>query len=86
LLADQKLSLELSDAAMDLLCEVGYDPQFGARPLKRAIQRLLQDLLAQKILTGQFKPGDTISVERNGDKLIVGQVTFSQGKKSAKLS
>ena len=86
LLAEQKLSLELSDAAMDLLCEVGYDPQFGARPLKRAIQRLLQDLLAQKILTGQFKPGDTISVERDGDKLIVGQVTFSQGKKSAKLS
>jgi len=47
---------------MDLLCEEGYDPTFGARPLKRAIQRLVQDPLAGKILTGQFKPGDTIDV------------------------
>ena len=71
---------------MDLLCEEGYDPTFGARPLKRAIQRLLQDLLAQKILTGQFKPGDTIYVDRDGDKLSVGQVAFAQGKKSSELS
>jgi ATP-dependent Clp protease ATP-binding subunit ClpB len=83
LLADQKLTMELSDAAMDLLCESGYDPTFGARPLKRAIQRLLQDELAQKILTGQFKPGDTIYADRDGDKLRIGQVAFEQGKKSA---
>ena len=63
---------------MDLLCEEGYDPTFGARPLKRAIQRLVQDPLAQKILTGQFKPGDTIHVDRDGDKLSVGQVAFAK--------
>ena len=49
----------------------------------RAIQRLLQDELAQKILTGQFKPGDTIYADRDGDKLRIGQVAFEQGKKSA---
>lgn len=86
LLADQKLQMELSDAAMDLLCEQGYDPTFGARPLKRAIQRLLQDPLAQKILSGQVKPGDTIFVDRDGDKLSVGNVEFSSGKKSERLS
>jgi ATP-dependent Clp protease ATP-binding subunit ClpB len=86
LLTDQKLSMELSDAALDLLCEEGYDPTFGARPLKRAIQRLLQDPLAQKILTGQFKPGDTIFVDRDGDQLSIGQVEFAQGKKSESAS
>ena len=82
LLVDQKLSLDLTEAAVDLLCEEGYDPQFGARPLKRAIQRLLQDPLSHRILTGQFKPGDTIHVDRDGEKLCIGQVAFSQGKKN----
>ena len=82
LLVDQKLSLDLTEAAVDLLCEEGYDPQFGARPLKRAIQRLLQDPLSHRILTGQFKPGDTINVVRDGEKLCIGQVAFSQGKKN----
>jgi len=64
LLADRGYTLQVSDSARDYLVEVGYDPDFGARPLKRAIQRELQDPLALKILAGEFREGDTIVVER----------------------
>src|ERR1700731_3815163 len=63
LLADRKISLELTDAAKDLLFTQGYDPNFGARPLKRAIQKLLQDPLALKILDGEILHGDHVIVE-----------------------
>ncbi len=76
LLSDQKLELDVSERAIDLLCEEGYDPTYGARPLKRAIQRLLQDPLAKAILEGQYKPGDSIHVERDGDHLVIGQLAF----------
>ena len=54
------LTLEVGDDARDLLARIGFDPQFGARPLKRAIQRHLEDPLAQKVLAGEFPPGATI--------------------------
>ena len=63
LLADRKISLELTDAAKDLLFREGYDPNFGARPLKRAIQKLVQDPLALKILDGEVLHGDHIIVD-----------------------
>ena len=63
LLADRKISLELTDAAKDLLFAQGYDPNFGARPLKRAIQKLVQDPLALKILDGEILNGDHVIVE-----------------------
>jgi ATP-dependent Clp protease ATP-binding subunit ClpB len=63
LLADRKISLELTDAAKDLLFTEGYDPNFGARPLKRAIQKLIQDPLALKILDGEVLHGDHIIVD-----------------------
>jgi ATP-dependent Clp protease ATP-binding subunit ClpB len=63
LLADRKISLELSDAAKDLLFTRGYDPNFGARPLKRAIQKLIQDPLALKILDGEILHGDHVIVD-----------------------
>jgi ATP-dependent Clp protease ATP-binding subunit ClpB len=63
LLADRKISLELTDAAKDLLFTQGYDANFGARPLKRAIQKLLQDPLAMKILDGEIRHGDHIVVD-----------------------
>jgi ATP-dependent Clp protease ATP-binding subunit ClpB len=63
LLADRKISLELTDAAKDLLFTQGYDPNFGARPLKRAIQKLVQDPLAMKILDGEVLHGDHVVVE-----------------------
>ncbi len=64
LLEDRGFKLEVTDAAKEYLAEVGYDPDFGARPLKRAIQRELQDPLAMKILAGEFKEGDTIRVDK----------------------
>ncbi|NPA93366.1 MAG: ATP-dependent chaperone ClpB [Chloroflexi bacterium] len=70
LLEDKGLKLEVTDAAKEYLAEVGYDPDFGARPLKRAIQRELQDPLAIKILAGEFKEGDTIRVDRGPDGLV----------------
>jgi ATP-dependent Clp protease ATP-binding subunit ClpB len=62
-LSDRKMSLKLSDAAIDFLAEVGYDPVFGARPLKRAIQRELETQIAKAILRGEFQDGDTIFVD-----------------------
>jgi len=63
LLADRKISLELTDSAKDLLFTQGYDPNFGARPLKRAIQKLVQDPLALKILDGDVLHGDHVVVD-----------------------
>jgi len=66
-LADQKYTVELTGDAKRFLIEVGYDPNFGARPLKRAIQRYVQDQLAMKILEGQFSEGDRILIDRAAD-------------------
>src|SRR5678810_864150 len=63
LLADRKLTLEMTPEAKRLLAEEGYDPAFGARPLKRAIQRLIQNPLALQILEGKFQEGDRILVK-----------------------
>ena len=60
LLADRKLTIRLTDAARTLLADEGYDPVFGARPLKRAVQRMLQNPLALAVLDGTFKDGDVI--------------------------
>ena len=66
-LAQQQLTLEVDRAAKQLLAKEGFDPQFGARPLKRTIQDLVLDPLATKLLVGEFKPGDRIKVvARNG--------------------
>ena len=62
-LAEKKFSIQLTDKAKDFLIEVGYDPTFGARPLKRAIQRFVQDRLAMLILEGKFNEGDSIVVD-----------------------
>jgi len=69
LLAERGYHLEISPEARTYLAEVGYDADYGARPLKRAIQRELQDPLAVKILSGEFKQDETIHVERGTDKL-----------------
>jgi ATP-dependent Clp protease ATP-binding subunit ClpB len=64
LLAERGLKLEISPAALTWLADVGYDPEFGARPLKRAIQREVQDPLALKLLSGEYSEGDTIKIDR----------------------
>jgi ATP-dependent Clp protease ATP-binding subunit ClpB len=68
-LAERGFTLEVSQGAREYLAEVGYDPDFGARPLKRAIQRELQDPLALKILSGELHEGEIVQVERGEEGL-----------------
>lgn len=70
-LTQQNLTLTVDTAAKKLLAREGYDPQFGARPLKRAIQEHLLDPLATRLLEGEFKPGDRIVVSSQGDHLTL---------------
>jgi ATP-dependent Clp protease ATP-binding subunit ClpB len=69
LLADRKIALSLTDAARQFLADKGYDPAYGARPLKRVIQKLVQDPLAQELLSGEVKDGDTVVVDVKGGAL-----------------
>jgi ATP-dependent Clp protease ATP-binding subunit ClpC len=70
-MSEGELSLKLSDAASDFLATHGYDEQYGARPLKRAIQKYIEDPLSEKILIGEFAKGDEIDVDvaEDGQKL-----------------
>jgi len=68
-LAERQLGLEITDAALDLLGSAGFDPVYGARPLKRAIQQQLENPLAQRILQGAFSPGQTVKVDSDGNHL-----------------
>ena len=73
-LAERQIRLEIDDSALALLGNVGFDPVYGARPLKRAIQQQLENPLAQKILAGEFGPGDTVRVSAEG-----GSLDFARG-------
>jgi ATP-dependent Clp protease ATP-binding subunit ClpC len=66
-LAEEELSVRLSDAGSDFLVKHGYDEQYGARPLKRAIQRYVEDPLSEKILLGEFSKGDEIEIDVSAD-------------------
>jgi ATP-dependent Clp protease ATP-binding subunit ClpB len=77
LLAERQIMLELTPAAKQLLLREGYDPAYGARPLRRTIQRLIQDPLALQILEGAILPGDHIRVDRDGQK---DQMRFERAK------
>jgi ATP-dependent Clp protease ATP-binding subunit ClpB len=81
LLAQRQLHLEISDKAAEYFAERGYDPDFGARPLKRLVQRELQNVLAKRIIEGQFKPGDTARVTVSG-----GHLEIEGGSSSPKAS
>ena len=70
-LQEKKIEIEVSEDAVKLLAERGYDPVYGARPLKRAIQRDIQNPLAQKILEGEYKEGDTVKIGLNNEKEFV---------------
>jgi len=81
-LASRKMALEITDRAKALLADKGYDPVYGARPLKRTIQRLIQDPLAVKILEGEFKEGDRIKIDSDGDEMLFlngGSVVDNEG-------
>ncbi|EAZ92689.1 ATP-dependent chaperone ClpB [Crocosphaera chwakensis] len=68
-LEDQKMSLKLADVALDFVADIGYDPVYGARPLKRAVQRYLETPIAKSILRGEFKAGDTIFADVEDERL-----------------
>ncbi|HIC38321.1 MAG TPA: AAA family ATPase, partial [Candidatus Marinimicrobia bacterium] len=69
-LADLDLKLEMSDKAMEMIVDKGYDPMYGARPLKRTIQKLLENPLSQKILSGEFLPGSTIHANTENNEIV----------------
>jgi ATP-dependent Clp protease ATP-binding subunit ClpB len=74
LLADRKITIDLDDAARTWLANRGYDPAYGARPLKRVIQRHVQDPLAEQILAGRIKDGDTVRISvRDGNLVLNGE-------------
>jgi ATP-dependent Clp protease ATP-binding subunit ClpB len=83
LLEERRITIELTPAAREAVADAGYDPVYGARPLKRAIQRMIQDPLATRLLRGEFKPGDHVVVDegpdgtaqfRKGDRAVEGEV------------
>ncbi|MCI0398932.1 MAG: type VI secretion system ATPase TssH, partial [Chloroflexi bacterium] len=67
MLAERNMRLELTEEAKELLAERGFDPAYGARPIKRTLQRLVADPLALAILEGRFRDGDTVRVAANGN-------------------
>jgi len=70
-LKEKGIKLEVTDIAKDFLGEKGYDEAFGARPLRRVIQDMIEDKLSDNILRGQFRPGDTVTVDVEGDEIVV---------------
>ena len=71
-LAEKRIILEITDAAKELVADAGYDPDFGARPLRRAIQKMIENPLAELILQGKYNDGDTIHIDTKD-----GELTFS---------
>ena len=70
-LADRQLTVHLTDAAKDLVIEGGYDPQYGARPLRRYLQHTVETLIGRKLIADEVQPGTTLVVDRSGDRLVV---------------
>jgi ATP-dependent Clp protease ATP-binding subunit ClpB len=77
-LADRRIELELTDAAKEVLAEAGWDPAYGARPLKRAVQRLLENPLALELLEGRFVEGDTVRVDVEDGELAFERATAAE--------
>jgi ATP-dependent Clp protease ATP-binding subunit ClpB len=77
-LAERRIELELTDAAKEALAEAGWDPAYGARPLKRAIQRLVENPLALRLLEAEFVDGDRVVVDASD-----GELTFAKAEAAA---
>jgi ATP-dependent Clp protease ATP-binding subunit ClpB len=82
-LAEREIGFEISDSALDLLGEAGFDPVYGARPLKRAIQHRLENALAQKILAGEFASGDAIRIDAADGELLFERVAAAAPEQAA---
>lgn len=74
------IGLEVSEAIMDLVCEQGYDQSYGARPLRRAVTRLIEDVISEAFLAGDFKPGDTavVDVDSSGNPFAANKSNLSK--------
>ena len=83
LLEDRKITLDLTDKARDLLASEGYDPAYGARPLKRAIQQWVETPLARDIVAGRFSPGDSVLVDARGDEIVFQRKAGNQSDRHA---
>ncbi len=81
-LAERDMQLELTDSAVAKLAEAGYDPVYGARPLKRAIQQRIENPLAQEILQGSLAPGDTVSVDVKDGEIVFHTTTSAEAGNS----
>ncbi|HEY8823705.1 MAG TPA: ATP-dependent chaperone ClpB [Candidatus Limnocylindria bacterium] len=79
-LLERKITLDLSDNAKSLIAKEGFDPVYGARPIKRTIQRIVIDPLAQKVLSGEFKEGDTVFVDAQDGKIVFWSEQYAQEK------
>ena len=85
-LEDRKLTVKISDAARSWLVKVGYDPAFGARPMRRAIEQYVESPLANLLLKGEFKEGDTIVVDSGPEGLIFGTPERIAAKKPRRIA
>ena len=85
LLADRKMEIELSDTARTWLADKGYDPVYGARPLKRVIQKSLQDPLARQLLEGRLHDGDIVKVDTEADSLTLNGLAHPVARGAATL-
>ena len=83
LLADRKITLDITDAAMEWLGNKGYDPVYGARPLKRVIQRELQNPMAEQILSGHIVDNSIVKVDAKGDSLLIKPQAAKSSPKAA---
>ncbi len=83
-LVDQDMALEISDAGREHLAEAGYDPAFGARPLRRLITRVLANPIANRILKGEFGPGDTVQVDFADGELVLNKSKKKRAKVKSK--
>ena len=82
-LKSRNLKLELDEKAKDFLVEKGYDPQYGARPMRRAVERFLEDPFAEEILRGHLHEGEPIQVTSDKEKLIFTQKAAAEGALSS---
>jgi ATP-dependent Clp protease ATP-binding subunit ClpC len=77
---NKSIHIHLDPTAVELLIEKGYDPIYGARPMRRAVERFLEDPLAEEILRGNIKPGETVEVHAETDKVVFRAVQPEQGE------
>jgi len=82
-LGDRAIGLRLTDEAKEAIAEAGWDPTYGARPLKRALQRLVENPLALRLLEGEFHEGDTVEVDAEGGELVFRKASAPAGEPAA---